>query len=88
MAKFILKKQPKIKTIGTLVKELREEQGLSLYRLAKTSKIPYSTLSSMESSGKNATFDCVEKLAKALNVPLETFSVERRKVYEKSQNCV
>lgn len=84
LIRYKLKKNPKVKTIGELVKELRESQGMSVYRLSKLSKIPYSTLTSMESSGKKATFECVEKVSKALDVPLETFSFERRKIDAKT----
>lgn len=69
--------------IGTIVKNIRLAKKISLYRLAKDTKIPYSTLKSMEDTGKTASFDYVVRIAKVLNEPIETFTEERRKSFEK-----
>ncbi|PYG88463.1 helix-turn-helix protein [Ruminiclostridium sufflavum DSM 19573] len=67
-----------IMPIGKLVKKLRESKGVTIYRLSKDTGISQSTISSLENKGKTASFDNVVKIAKALDVPIETFYPERR----------
>lgn len=83
MTRYKLKntQKPVTMPIGTIVKNIRIKKNISLYRLAKETKIAYSTLKSMESSGKSANFDYVVRIAKALNEPLETFTEEGRKLF-------
>lgn len=79
----------KVKRIGELVKEIREQNKLSIYRLAKLAALPYQTAQGIENGHiNNPRFDTVVSLARALKVPIETFYIERRIVYEKGKNAV
>lgn len=78
--KLVKPRKSTIQPIGTVIKSTRLKKNISLYRLSKQTKIPYSTLKSMEDSGKTANFDYVIRICKALNEPIETFMEERRSV--------
>jgi transcriptional regulator with XRE-family HTH domain len=78
------KSQP-YRTIGEVVKELRKIKGIRICSLAQKAKIPYQTLQGHENGHvKVPGFDIVYKLAIALDEPLETFGLERRKIIEKN----
>jgi transcriptional regulator with XRE-family HTH domain len=77
----IINKNVKTLTIGEIVKELRIQKNIPLCTLAKKAKIPYQSLQNME-NGTKPNFDYVVAIAKALDVPLEKFTTEGRKVIE------
>lgn len=72
-----------IRSIGDVVKELRIQRQMNITALADKAKIPYQSVQNIE-KGTKPNFEYVERIAKALNVPLETFSIERRKVCEEN----
>jgi len=79
----------KMKRIGEVIRENREQKKLTVYRLAKLACIPYQTVQGIENGHiVNPRFDTTVAIARALNVPIETFFVERRIAYEKSQNAI
>lgn len=56
------------------VKKIREQKGLSRYRLAKLSGVNESTLQNIENSeNPNPTFNVMCKIADALEVSLDEF---------------
>lgn len=59
-------------TLGRIT-ELREEQGLSLYALAKKSNIPQSTLATWFAKDTVPTVDMIEKICGALGISLSLF---------------
>lgn len=78
-------KSQSYRTIGEIVKELREIKSIRICSLARKAKIPYQTLQGIENGHvKVPGFDIVDKLAIALEEPLETFRLERRKIIEKN----
>jgi transcriptional regulator with XRE-family HTH domain len=58
------------------LRELREQVGLSMYALAKKSKISKQALSKLERGESEPTWATVLKLAHALGVPLTAFDVD------------
>lgn len=58
--------------VGVRLRELREEQGISLSELARRSKIGKGTLSELESGRRNPTLETLYALTTALKVPLST----------------
>lgn len=58
--------------VGLRLRELREEQGISLSELARRSKIGKGTLSELESGRRNPTLETLYALTTALKVPLST----------------
>lgn len=55
--------------VGSRIRGLRKEQGLSLEALAEKSKVALGTLSRME-NGKGGTFRTHQKIAEALGIPI------------------
>ena len=61
-----------ISLIGKNIKKLRKQKGLSQDRLSKLADISYNTVIKLESGGIiNPSIDTVQKLAKALDVPVD-----------------
>lgn len=58
------------KIIGACVRALREQQKLTLEQLAKKADITYQYLSGVETGKENFTVQVLEKLSKALKIPL------------------
>jgi XRE family transcriptional regulator, master regulator for biofilm formation len=59
------------KSLGKQIKKLRLRKGLSITKLAKKAKISKGYLSSIESHKTNPSAHMIQKLAKALEVPVE-----------------
>jgi len=66
-----MKQQPS--TFGKHLAELRQEQGLSVYKLSLMSGVEQMSISRYESGIRQPLFSSVQKLAKALNVSIATF---------------
>jgi len=61
-----------ISPIGKNIKKLRKQKGLSQDRLSKLADVSYNTVIKLESGGIiNPSIDTVQKLAKALDVPVD-----------------
>ena len=59
------------KRIGTMLKRVRKEKGLSQLELAKRSRVAQGYISELEAGReKNPGIETLRKLAKALGVPL------------------
>jgi XRE family transcriptional regulator, master regulator for biofilm formation len=59
------------KSLGKQIKKLRLRKGLSITKLAKKAGISKGYLSSIESHKTNPSAHMIQKLAKALEVPVE-----------------
>jgi len=66
-----MKKQPR--TFGQHLAELRQKQGLSIYKLSLMSGVEQMSISRYESGIRQPLFSSVQKLAKALNVSIAEF---------------
>jgi len=64
--------------IGSVINQLRTEQGLTLQALADESGVSKSYLGDIEKGRKNPTTDIVESIANALDIP------PRRLIYHAS----
>ncbi|HMF10684.1 MAG TPA: helix-turn-helix transcriptional regulator [Gemmataceae bacterium] len=53
------------------LRSLRQERGLTLYRLAQLSGLTRPAITALEQPTSNPTLDTLNKLAKALEVPVE-----------------
>ena len=60
------------------VKELVKERNMSLYRLAKTCDISYSTLKNTVSRNGQLTVDTIERICQGLGIPMYEFFMERK----------
>lgn len=70
-------------SVGDKIRSLRKERGLSQESLALKAGLNTSYMGQLERGEKSATIDSLEKIANALNVPIEElFSFER----EESKN--
>ncbi|WP_370568774.1 helix-turn-helix domain-containing protein [Fictibacillus sp. 7GRE50] len=58
-------------SLGTQIRKIRLRKGLSLTKLAKKANISKGYLSSIESHKNNPSAHMIQKLAKALEVPVE-----------------
>lgn len=58
-----------------VLKQLRTERGLSLRKLAVKADLDQSTISLIENDRKRAMLSTLQKLARALEVPLEDLLV-------------
>ena len=56
---------------GKHLKELREKQGLSVYRLSRLSEIPESTIRNWENQGFEPTFINYQKIVNTLGYEIE-----------------
>lgn len=63
------------KTVGDLIKELRESQGLSIRKLSKLSNVGQATISDIESNAtsRSLTINSLGKLCGALGITLIEF---------------
>jgi XRE family transcriptional regulator, master regulator for biofilm formation len=59
------------KSLGKQIKKMRLRKGLSITKLAKKAGISKGYLSSIESHKTNPSAHMIQKLAKALEVPVE-----------------
>lgn len=74
--------------IGEIITQERNKQGMSIYHMCKISGLSYSTVYGIESGHTvNPSFDIVISLARALDVPVSNFYIERRVTNENSQNA-
>ena len=62
-------------SFGARLKELREVAGLSMYELAKRSKVSAASLSRIEEGDRDPQWRTVVKLARALGIPVSDFDV-------------
>nr|WP_321451465.1 helix-turn-helix transcriptional regulator [uncultured Carboxylicivirga sp.] len=79
--------------IGNSIKELRKEKGVKQIDLAQLSGISQTYLSQIEKGLKKPKLDALEKISKALDIPLpvlsflaleeDMVSVEKREMYNK-----
>ncbi len=60
-----------IKTMAIRLKELRKERGMSQEELAARASISRTYLARLETARQDPTLSTLEKLAKALKVPVE-----------------
>ncbi len=69
------------------INDLLKKEKMTIYKLAKRSEIPYSTLFDIE-TGKSKIMDCrgriLFKLAKALNVTMEDLILLEQEEYNKA----
>ncbi|GLZ35119.1 XRE family transcriptional regulator [Lentzea sp. NBRC 105346] len=63
--------------LGTNIRAVREQRGLSLSELARRSKIAKGTLSQLENGTGNPTIETVFSLSNALDVPVSELLTER-----------
>ena len=61
-------------TIGTILSDLRQQHGLTVYELAKRSGILQTTIARIESGENQPRFATMVALARALHVSLDTFA--------------
>ena len=59
--------------IGKRIKELREELAMSQKDLAYASDLDRSYIASVENGQRNVSIINIEKISKALNIPLQQF---------------
>lgn len=59
-----------VKVIGGAIRGLREQRGLTLEKLASSASISYQYLSGIETGKENFSIAILEKIARALDVPL------------------
>ncbi|MCF8023836.1 MAG: helix-turn-helix domain-containing protein [Clostridiales bacterium] len=57
--------------VGERIKAVRKKKGLSQYELAKRADISQSFLSYIERGEKSPTLRTLEKITKAMEIPLE-----------------
>ena len=57
------------------VKELAEERNLSMYQLAQTCGVSYSTLKNAEDRGSQLSLDTVERLCAGLGITMAEFFI-------------
>jgi transcriptional regulator with XRE-family HTH domain len=60
-----------IKTMALRLRELRKERGISQEELAERASISRTYLARLETARQDPTLSTLEKLAKALKVPVE-----------------
>jgi len=65
-----IEKNEAVKVIGGAIRGLREQRGLTLEKLASSASISYQYLSGIETGKENFSIAILEKIAKALDVPL------------------
>ena len=57
--------------VGKKIREIRKEKGLSMRELARLSTVSSSTMSDIENERINPSIATLDKIAQALNVPIE-----------------
>jgi transcriptional regulator with XRE-family HTH domain len=63
-------------TFADRLRALREQAGVSQYRLAFWTGLPRQTLSRLEQGAVQPSWATVQALAKALEVPVQAFVIE------------
>ena len=63
-------------TIGR-VRELADERGLSLFKLASLCGVPYSTLKNANNRQTQLNVDTIEQICKGLRITMSDFFEER-----------
>lgn len=58
------------------IRELLDERHWSLYRLAKNSEIPYSSLNSLFQNNNQPTLSTLEKMCNGLHISMSEFFIE------------
>ncbi|MGA7837964.1 MAG: helix-turn-helix transcriptional regulator [Ignavibacteriaceae bacterium] len=64
--------------IGIRIKELRHNAGISQEALADLSDLDRTYINSVENGKRNISIVNIEKIAKALNIPLTQFFNEKK----------
>ncbi len=64
--------------ISQRLKELRKQQNISQYKLAKLSNVSQSFISDIEAGKKTITIKFLKKLCTALNISLSDFFIEEK----------
>lgn len=59
------------KQFGAKLRSLRQKQGLSLEQLAEISGLHHTYIGSVERGERNISIKAIEKLAKALKIPIK-----------------
>ena len=67
---------PSVQSMGALVRELRESQGLTLAQLSSKAAVSSGLISQIEHGQGNPAYLTLLKLAQALSVPVGTFVAE------------
>lgn len=67
-------------TLGNKIKEIRKIKGMSLTKLSQITGLSRTTITEIENAtnGRNPTTSTLDKLAEALQVPLEDFFKEEK----------
>lgn len=61
---------------GRRLRLIRKSQGVTLERLGQAASIGYKHIADIERGEKTPSFDAIDKLAKALNVPVHDLFVD------------
>jgi len=72
--------------VGNRVVAIRQQKGLSQYKLYQLAGISQATLSDIESSKKVPTVTTLAKICKALEISLSDFFAEDDNIAEKQNN--
>ncbi|HWQ75999.1 MAG TPA: helix-turn-helix domain-containing protein [Syntrophomonas sp.] len=67
--KYYQKREPEVELVGSRLRRLREERGLSLNELSRQSGVSAAHLSEIERSLSTPSLKTLEKLAQVINVP-------------------
>jgi transcriptional regulator with XRE-family HTH domain len=59
-----------VKVIGGAIRQVREQQGLTLEQLAANADISYQYLSGIETGKENFSIRILEKISRALDLPM------------------
>lgn len=70
---------PRKPTFARLLRELREQQGLTLVALAAAADLHRQTILKLESGENQPTWAVVQALARALDVPTDYFATTQKK---------
>lgn len=74
--------------IGTKITEIRENQGMTRYRLALNSGISFSYLTALEKNDHSPSIEILQKVALALGVTVSELIDETRKECLKNESKV
>lgn len=66
------------------IRALLEERDWSLYKLAKSSEIPYSSLNSLFQNNNQPTLSTLEKICNGLHISMSEFFIENTPYREES----
>ena len=68
------------------VQQLREKKGYSIYKLARQSDLPYSSVTNMTKKGTVPTIYTLEKLCKGLDITMPQFFADDGQIYSLTEN--